>query len=137
MTRSYANEPKQTDNEDRQNKELLIGAKRHMLVGYWEWDLKTKKYTWSDEMYQIFNLTPQQFPLRTGTFFNGIHPADRNDVVKAFGNALVGKQPYNIEHRIIRSDGSVRFVKGMAEVTFNGGRPTRVRGTIQDITDRH
>jgi hypothetical protein len=67
-------------------------------------------------MYRIFNLPPQQSPLRTGTFFNCVHPEDRGKVVKAIGKALVGEQPFNIEHRIV---GSVRFVHGKAEVTFN------------------
>jgi PAS domain S-box-containing protein len=136
MTRSYANEPKQTENEYRQTEGLLIGAQRHMLVGYWEWDLETRKYAWNDEMYQIFNLIPQQVSLRTGTFFNCVYPADRHEVVRAFGKALVGKQPYNIEHRIVWPDGSVRFVKGKAEVTFKGGRPTRIWGIVQEVTDK-
>lgn len=136
MARSYANEPKQTENEYRQTEELLIAAPRHVLVGYWEWDLETRKYAWNDEMYKILNLTTQQIVLRTGTFFNCVHPADRNKVVRAFGEALVGKQPYNIEHRIVWPDGSVRFVKCKAEVIFKEGRPTRIWGTVQDVTDR-
>ena len=60
MNRSYANEPKRRENESRQSGEPLIGAQRLLLSGYWEWNLKTKKYSWCDEMYRIFNLTPQQ-----------------------------------------------------------------------------
>jgi hypothetical protein len=92
-------------------------------------------------MYRIFNLPPQQI-LRTGTFFNSIHPdfnsihpEDRGNVVKALGNALVGKEPFNIEHRIIWPDGAVRSVRGKAEVSFDEGRPVRVLVTVQDITD--
>jgi PAS domain-containing protein len=137
MSRSHVKKPKQTENESRQTEERLIGAQRLMLVGYWEWNLETKKYSWCDEMYQIFNLTVQQFPPRTGTFFNCIHPDDRKKVVKALGKALVGKQPYDIEHRIVWPDGTVRLVHGKAEVTFDeAGRPNRVLGTVQDITDR-
>ena len=136
MNRPVGTERKQMENECRETQVRLSGAQRLMLVGYWEWNLETKKYRWCDEMYRIFNLRPPQFSPRTGTFFNCLHPADRNEVVRAFGKALVGKQPYNIQHRIIWPDGSVRFVHGKAEVTFDGGRPTRIWGTIQDITDR-
>ena len=83
---------------------------------------------------RIFKLPPQQ-PLRTGTFFNSIHPEDREKVVKAFGKALVGEEPFNIEHRIVWPDGAVRLVHGKAEVSFDGGRPVRVLGTVQNITD--
>ena len=136
MKARHAAEGQKKTRADRQREVHLIGSKRLMPVGYWEWNLETKKYSWCDEMYRIFNVTPQQFSLRTGIFFNCVHPADRNEVVKAFGKALTGKQPYNIRHRIIWPDGSVRFVHGKAEVTFAGGRPTRFWGTIQDITDR-
>ncbi len=55
--------------------------------------------------------------------------------MRAFGQALVGEQPYRIEHRIVWPDGSVRFVQGEAEVKFDqGGRPVSMFGTIRDIT---
>lgn len=129
-----ATELEQTHNECRQKEVRLIGAQRLMFVGYWGWDLKTGKYSWCDEMYRIFNLPPQQ-PLRTGTFFNAVHPEDRQGVVKALGKALVDKQPYNIQHRIVWPDGSVRSILGKAEVTFDGSRPVQVSGTVQDITN--
>jgi PAS domain-containing protein len=108
-----------------------------MLVGYWDWNLETKKYSWCDEMYRIFNLAAPQIPPRTGTFLNSIHPEDRGRVVKALGKALVGAQRYNIEHRIVWPDGSVRVVRGEAAVTFDqSGRPIRMLGKVQDITDQ-
>jgi PAS domain-containing protein len=134
MNRSYANELKQAEKGCRQTEERLIGAQRHMLVGYWEWNLETKKYGWCDEMYRIFNLTSQPSPPRTGTFFNCVHPEDREKVVRALGKALVGEQPFNIAHRIVWTDGTVRFVHGKAEVTFDAGRPIRILGMVQDIT---
>ena len=136
MNARHAAERQKEAKADQQREVRLIGSQRLIPVGCWEWNLETKKYSWCDEMYRIFNVTRQQFSLRTGTFFNCVHPTDRNEVVKAFGKALVGEQPYNIRHRIIWPDGSVRFVHGKAEVTFAEGRPTRFCGTIEDITAR-
>lgn len=136
MDRSHAKKPNQMTNENRQTGERLIGAQRLLLTGYWEWNLKTRIYNWCDEMYRIFNLAPQQSSPRTGTYFNSVHPEDREKVVRALGQALVGKEPFNIEHRIVRPDGSVRFVIGKAEVTFDEGRPIRVSGMVQDITEK-
>jgi PAS domain S-box-containing protein len=131
----YLVEPKPRENQCKENAIGLIGVERLMVAGYWEWDLKTGKYGWNDEMYRIFKF-PHQQSLRTGTFFNSIHPEDRGKVVKALGKALVGKEVYNIDHRIVWPDGSVRSIHGKAEVSFDGGgRPVRVLGTIQDITD--
>jgi PAS domain-containing protein len=133
MKRQEFSEPKPKENGYKENEIGLIGAQRLMFAGYWEWDLKTGKYGWCDEMYRIFNLPPQQ-TLRTGTFFNSIHPVDRAKVVRALGKALVGEEPFNIEHRIIWPDGAVRSVRGKAEVSFDRGKPVRVLGTVQDIT---
>ncbi len=136
MDRNYAAARQLPGKEVRQAGRRSIGAQRLMLVGYWQWDLETKKYGWSDEMYRIFNLKPEESPLRTGTFFNQVHHEDREKVVKALGKALVGGQPYDIEHRILWPDGSVRFVHGKAQVTFDAeGLPISIRGTVQDITD--
>lgn len=128
-------ERKKKENEDKQREVRLIGRQHLIHAGNWEWNLVTKKYGWCDEMYRIFNLPLQQFPPRTGTFLNCVHPDDRQRVVRALGKALVGERPYNIEHRIVWPDGSVRFIQGEAAVTFdNGGRPIRMLGTVQDIT---
>ena len=134
VKRLYVCEPKSTENQCKENEIGLIGAQRLKFAGYWEWDLKTGKYGWCDEMYRIFKLPPQQ-PLRTITFFNSIYPEDRGKVVKALGKALVGKEPFDIEHRIVWPNGAVRSVHGKAEVSFDRGRPVGVLGTVQDITD--
>ena len=137
MPKTGATERQEAVPEGRQTEVRGRGAQRSLYGGNWEWDLQTKKYRWCDEMHRIFQVTPQQSPLRTGTFLNRVHPEDRKKVVKALGKALVGVQPYNIEHRLLWPDGTVRFVHGDAAVTFDGaGRPLRMMGTVQDITDR-
>ncbi len=136
MKKAFAEELERTKNEDRQPEEPLIGAQRLLLTGYWEWDLQTRKYSWCEEMYRILNLPPQESPPRTGTFFNCVHPEDREKVAGALGKALAGGQPLDIEHRIIWPDGSVRIMLAKAEVTFDQGRPVRVLGSIQDITEQ-
>lgn len=135
MKRLDLSEPKPRENQCKENEIGLNGAQRLMFTGYWEWDLKTRNYGWCDEMYRIFNLPPQQ-TLRTGTFFNCIHSEDRGKVVKALGKALVGEEPFNIEHRIVWPDGTVRSVHGKAKVSFDGGAPVKVLGTVQEITDK-
>ncbi len=135
MNSSHAKELKRGETESPRSGESLVEAQRLLLAGYWEWNLKTNKYSWCETMYQIFNLAPGQAAPRTGTFFNSVHPEDRDKVVRALGQALVGEAPFHLEHRIVWPDGSVRVVLGKAEVTFAGGRPIRVLGSVQDITD--
>jgi PAS domain S-box-containing protein len=135
MDGRYATEPNQKEREYPQSEGRLARRQRLINVGNWDWNLETKEYSWSDKMYQIFNVKPQQFPLRTGTFLKCVHPDDKQKVVRALGRALVGEQSYNIDHRIVWPDGSVRFIHGEAAVTFDkAGRPIRIMGTVQDIT---
>ena len=135
MDGNYPTEPNQKEKEYRRSVGRLARRQRPINVGNWDWNLETKEYSWSDEMYQIFNLKPQQFPLRTGTFLKCVHPDDKQKVVRALGKALVGKQSYDIDHRIVWPDGSVRLIHGEAAVTFDkAGRPIRMMGTVQDIT---
>jgi PAS domain S-box-containing protein len=134
MDGSYATKPNQKGEEYPQSEGRLARQQRLINVGNWVWNLETKEYSWSDKMYQIFNVKPQ-VPLRTGTFLKCIHPNDKQKVVRALGKALVGEQSYNIDHRIVWPDGSVRFIHGEAAVTFDkAGRPIRMMGTVQDIT---
>src|SRR6185503_3424740 len=66
-----------------------------------------------------------------------VHPDDREAVRRTSENAIVNDAPYNIEHRIVRGDGAVRWVQTKADVVRNDARkPLRMVGTIQDITDR-
>jgi PAS domain-containing protein len=130
-----ASAPHKKENESRRREGRLTGRQPLLPAGNWEWNLVTKEYRWCEAMYRIFQVPRHQSPPRTGTFFNCVHPEDRQRVVRALGKALVGARPYNIKHRIVWLDGSVRFIHGKADVTFEGGRPTRIRGTIQDITD--
>jgi PAS domain S-box-containing protein len=135
MNLQHARKRPQAMHEVQPGEDRCLRQQPLAQVGKWEWHLLTKKLLWCDEMYRIFNLSSQQLPLRTGTFFNGVHPEDRERVVRAFGRALVGEQPYRIEHRIVWPDGSVRLVQGEAEVKFDRhGRPVSMSGTIRDIT---
>ncbi len=131
MKRSQATEPKQT-----KDRGLETGTRKPGMSGTWEWNLLTREYSWCAGMYRIFNLDPQQTPARTGTFLSGIHPEDRDKVVKALGKALAGEGAYDLEHRLVWPDGSLRLVHSKAAVTFNGGgRPVCIVGTLSDITE--
>lgn len=135
MDGSYPTEPNQKEKKHSQSEGRLARGQRLFNVGIWDWNLETREYSWSDEMYQIFNLTQQQLPIRIGIFLNCVHPDDKQKVVRAIGKALVGEDSYNIDHRIVWPDGSVRFIHGEARVTFDrSGRPIRMMGTVQDIT---
>jgi PAS domain S-box-containing protein len=121
----------------RQSEAKLEEAQRLTHVGYWERDLETKLLTWSDETYRIFGLRPED-PIRTlEQILERVHPEDRPIMREAVAEAIQGGPRYDVEYRVIRPTGEVRTVHSQGEVTKDpSGRPYRMFGTLQDITER-
>ena len=120
----------------RRSEASLAKAQRIAHLGNWDWDIRTNELQWSDEIYRIFGLTPQQFGATYDAFLNYVHPEDREFVKKAVDEALYGK-PYSIDHRIVLPDGTARIVHEQGEVTLGeSGEPIRMLGTVQDITEK-
>lgn len=115
----------------------LAKAQRIAHLGNWDWNIVTNELLWSDEIYRIFGLAPQEFGATYEAFLRSVHPEDRDQVKKAVNEAAYDKNPYSIDHRIVLPDGSERTVHEQAELTFDiNGRPTRMVGTVQDITEQ-
>lgn len=115
----------------------LAEAQRITHIGSWVWNIEEDREIWSDEIYRIFGLDPQEFPATYEAFLESVHPDDRELVKSSVDAAIHKKEPYNIDHRIIRSDKSIRYVHEEGEVTYNeNGKPVQMMGTVQDITDR-
>src|SRR5260370_23734915 len=115
----------------------LEEAQRVSHVGYWERDLATNRYTWSDEQYRIFGLRPQERILPFDDVQELLHPADRETRAAAVAEALRGGRRYDVEYRVARPDGEMRFVRSEGDVVRDeAGRLLRVFGTVQDITQR-
>jgi two-component system, cell cycle sensor histidine kinase and response regulator CckA len=128
---------RQAEESLRRSEENLANAQRITHIGSWETDLVNNQLFWSDEVYRIFGVARDDFEVTLESFFNFIHPEDRQLVEGAGGYAVAQNASYNIEHRIVRPDGEIRVVREIGEVTFDEtDRPIRFIGTVQDITDR-
>jgi PAS domain S-box-containing protein len=115
----------------------LEEAQRIAHVGHWERDLDTDLIAWSNETYCIYGLTPRKHIPGLSQLANLLHPEDRQKMIQAVADAANGVQPYNVEYRIIRPSGEVRFVHSRGDVVKDeSGRPRRMFGTVQDITER-
>jgi PAS domain S-box-containing protein len=130
-------ERKQSEDILRLNEARLREAQGIAHFGNWDWDIVKNVLIWSDEIYRIFGLEPQQFGATYEAFLNSVHPEDRELVERSVNEALCDGRFYNIDHRIVWPDGSVRVVHERAEVTFDeAGKPIRMIGTVHDITER-
>ena len=115
----------------------LVRAQSVSKTGNWVWDIVTNDLYWSDEVYRIFGLKPQQFDASYEAFLDVVHPEDRDALEKAVAKAVAGEEEYDIVHRLVRPDGTIRFVSEKSEVTFDeAGKAIKMIGTVQDITDQ-
>jgi PAS domain S-box-containing protein len=128
---------KQAADALRVNEARLAEAQRIGKVGSWDWDIVGNQLVWSDEIYRIFGLTPQSFGVTYEAFLDAVHPDDREHVKQSVDEALAGRKPYSIDHRIVLPDGRERFVQERAEVFLGpAAKPERMIGTVQDISER-
>ncbi|HZD56635.1 MAG TPA: PAS domain S-box protein [Anaerolineales bacterium] len=106
-------------------------------LGSWIWDIPSDVVTWSDEMYRIYGLTPQEGGLSYEDFLARVHPDDKEKVHNIVQAAYQDFKPFEFEHRIIRPDGQVWTLSARGEVILGEeGKPVRMVGTGQDITER-
>jgi PAS domain S-box-containing protein len=105
-------------------------------LGSWSWDIETDVVSWSDELYRIHGLAPQSMPMTYGSFLELIHPDDRHILEEAVQGCYLDGQPYVTTHRVVLPDGRLRWHQGRGRVVMSDGRPVRMFGTGQDVTDR-
>ena len=106
-------------------------------IGNWEFDLTTGQITWSDELKRIFDL---EINLPTPSYpelVQQIHPNDRERFQQTIDEAIAHRQPYEIDHRIYRSNGEMRYLIGWGQTLQNQqGQVIKLFGAAIDITDR-
>lgn len=119
----------------KKSEKSLAEAQEIAHLGNWELDFASNEFRWSDEMYRIFGLNPQELKVSYDIFLSYVHPDDRDCIDNAAKDALNGK-PADINFRIILANGEERIVHAKSEVVFDEkNSPVRVRGTTQDITE--
>ena len=135
---------KQTKDATGRSQAHLAAAQRIAHVGSWEAELRSLEdfsrnpLWWSEETFRIFGYEPGSVEATHELFGNAIAPEDRGRVWTEVQAALHERKRYEVEHRVIRPDGSARVVLEHAEVIYDrtGKRPLRFIGTVQDITER-
>jgi PAS domain S-box-containing protein len=128
---------KRAEEELRNSEKRLTHAQSTAHLGYADTDLRTGRMFWSDELYRILGYEPQSFAPTKERYLSRIHPDDAPAFQKALKELLQNGSPSESEYRIVRPDGSVRWVYGQRETAYDAqGRPIHLLGTVLDITER-
>ena len=131
-------ERKQTEQALARTQDTLSQAQLIAHLGSFEYDAATQRTTWSDEEYRIYGLDPAgPSPAYGDMLARCIHPEDAALLDQTFTRAMREKTEYELEHRIVRPDGSVRWVHDLARPYFDTqGKLLRYIGATLDITER-
>jgi PAS domain S-box-containing protein len=121
----------------RESEERYALALRAANVGTWDWDVIAGTLRWSEQIEPMFGFAKGQFGKTYEDFLNCVHPEDRQHFIDSVNDALHKGKEYDVEHRIIWSDRSIRWVSVKGNVFCNkNGEPLRMLGVVQDITER-
>jgi PAS domain S-box-containing protein len=128
-------------NSLREGEERLRLAVDAGQLGTWETELSTSQSTRSPRAIAILGFQPDIPTTPVDDWASRIHPGDRRRVLDAWDRLVTGRQAvYHVEYRFLRADGAWRWLDSTGAVVRTDpetGRPLRLAGTLQDITDRH
>ena len=129
-------ERESADDALRKSERSLAEAQRIALLGHWEMDLSDYRLYWSEEIYRIFGVSREEFGNTLDSFRQHVHPDDLA-MVEEIGEAAMSGVRGSFEHRIVRPSGEVRVVnQRLNPYLDDAGRPIKLVGTVQDITER-
>lgn len=105
-------------------------------LGHWNVSFETKEVYWSNEIYIIHGVSPDEYKPDLETAISFYHPDDIARITQLVNNALVNEEGWSFTLRIIRPDGEIRFVRSLAEISRDmSGEPTSIFGVFQDVTE--
>ncbi len=127
---------KQLEQELYENEMRLAEAQRAAHLGSWEYIVATRQTRWSEEEFRIFGLKPTALSPTYEEHLALIHPDDRPLIEQSLQNTLRNLQEFKTENKIIRPDGTIRFVQNTAKpVLGKDGKVEKIAGTTLDITE--
>ncbi len=128
---------------DERTSELRESEKRYQLAvagsaaGLWDWDVRANKVYFSDRFQELLGYVPDELSNELEEFFSRLHPDDRGDVQSALDQHIQDSVAYDIEYRLCTKSGDYRWFHARGQALWDDdGEPTRMSGSISDITDR-
>ncbi|NQU56484.1 MAG: PAS domain-containing protein [Rhodospirillales bacterium] len=120
----------------KKSEERFNKSQNFANIGTWDWNIQTGELYWSDRIGSLFGYEPGKLETTYDNFVAAIHPDDRKKVTEAVNACVEHGVEYNIEHRVVWPDGTVRYLLEKGDVVRNeDGLPLNMLGVVQDITE--
>jgi len=115
-------------------------AVRGASDGLWDWEFGTNRVWYSPRFRELVGFDPdarEEFPDTFDSWFDRLHPEDRERTMVAIDAHLEEGRPYDVKYRVRTRSGEYRWFRARGEVSREGsGRPVRMAGSIHDITEQ-
>jgi len=128
---------KQTAEELRVSEKRLNNAQRIARLGAWEYDIRTGKVNWSEEVFRIVGMAATSQAPDFQAIVAALHEEDRAGFEQAVMRAIEYGEPYELELRVHHPEGGLVYALGRGEIEFGANqKPIRLVGSVLDITER-
>jgi len=117
---------------------MLAEGQRIAHLGSFEYIAATQETVWSDEEKRIYGLDPAgPSPAYEDMLRHHIHPEDAAELDRGFREAFQSAAVFENENRIVRPDGTIRWIYNRAHPYFDSsGQLVKYIGATLDITER-
>jgi PAS domain S-box-containing protein len=129
-------EQKRAEQALTRSEERLRIASEASGVGMWHWDMVNNELEWTEQCKALFGLPPDAV-ITYADFLDLVHPDDREQTREAVNDSLEKGRDYASEYRVIRPDGTLRWILARGLTYRDGsGNPVRMLGAVMDVTER-
>ncbi|HSK86923.1 MAG TPA: PAS domain S-box protein, partial [Anaerolineales bacterium] len=125
-------------NEALKEKERLLSEAQHIgHIGSWSYDIASDTMRFSDEMYRLFDILPEEFQHTREQLLALVYPSDRPMAARWFEDIREATQSRDLSFRLLYKNGELHYLHCTGAVEFNSAaNPSRFIGTAQDVTER-
>ncbi len=127
---------KELEAEAKSNESFIKESQSIAHLGNWIYDLKSKNFKLSDEVYKIFGLIPTEKVPTFEDFISMVYPEDKTLFVSAINEAIQFGVPYELDYRFYLPDKTLRYAFAIGKPIIEDGEVVKLSGTILDITER-
>ncbi|MGQ7869356.1 PAS domain S-box protein [Sunxiuqinia sp. sy24] len=127
---------KQTELELIEKEASIRYAQKIAEMGSWEYDIQQNTISWSENLYQLFQLIPGEAIPGYSCFIRRVHPDDRQIVTESYRRILQEQKAVRSEFRLLMENGEIRWIFNSVEPLFLEKELIKLRGVSIDITQR-
>jgi|GEM_PF-3168249 len=128
---------KQAEIAFQKSKKRLNLALSAAHMAAWDWNLKTRELTWSNNLETVFGFKPETFNGHLESLMEYIYPDDRQKLTHVVEYAVDEHMDYRVEFRWLWPDGSIRWMESFGQLLYDEtNQSVHMLGTVLDITER-